>query len=232
MMGKKDDDKNNDLTIVQSNLCSGNYDEMVYTNKTTTATTTATTKATTTATTTTTTTTTTTATMCGDHNTSTGEKFGLLQEIPNLQCRPPRKVCLMVEPTPFSYVSGYSNRFKEMLKNLRGAGDNVTILTTDSRTIPKQLPDQFVGYPIQHTKGFPCPFYDTMSITMDLPQMKGIRIVEQFSPDLIHATSPGLLVFAALFYARMYRIPLLISYHTHLPVYGMYKESFFFFLFF
>ena len=30
----------------------------------------------------------------------------------------------------------------------------------------------------------------------------------------------GLLVFAALFYARVMRVPLLISYHTHLPTYG------------
>ena len=37
----------------------------------------------------------------------------------------PLKIALLVEPTPFNYVSGYSNRFKEMLKFLHKAGDQV-----------------------------------------------------------------------------------------------------------
>ena len=158
-----------------------------------------------------------------NNNTSTrGNAWSVVlnEDVPLLQSQPPRKVCLMVEPTPFTYVSGYANRFKEMLKFLKYAGDNVTILTTDSRTMQHELPNQFVGYPIQHTAGFTCPFYDPMGLTLDLPQMKGVRILKQFRPDLIHVTSPGFMVFAALFYARVLRIPLLISYHTHLPTYG------------
>ena len=38
---------------------------------------------------------------------------------------PPMKIVLLVEPTPFNYVSGYANRFKEMLKYLKEAGDEV-----------------------------------------------------------------------------------------------------------
>jgi sulfoquinovosyltransferase len=45
-------------------------------------------------------------------------------------------------------------------------------------------------------------------------------MLERLKPDLIHATSPGLFCLAAIFYARMMRIPLLLSYHTHLPIYG------------
>ena len=36
---------------------------------------------------------------------------------------PNRKVALLVEPTPFTHVSGYANRFKEMLKHLENVGD-------------------------------------------------------------------------------------------------------------
>lgn len=39
-------------------------------------------------------------------------------------------------------------------------------------------------------------------------------------PDLIHVTSPGFLVLPSLLYARFLRIPLVISYHTHLPLYA------------
>ena len=50
---------------------------------------------------------------------------------PPLVTLPPRKVCLMVEPTPFTHVSGYSNRYNEMLGFFAKAGDNVEIVTTD-----------------------------------------------------------------------------------------------------
>lgn len=34
-------------------------------------------------------------------------------------------------------------------------------------------------------------------------------------PDVIHVSSPGLLVFAATLYAKALRVPLVHSYHTH-----------------
>lgn len=141
-------------------------------------------------------------------------------QAPPLRRNPPRKICLMVEPTPFTHVSGYANRFKEMLKFLAKAGDEVDILTVDSKTPAKDLPKKAFGYPIRHTQGFTFPLYNQISLTLDLPEMKGAQIVENMKPDLIHVTSPGLLVYAALFYARVMCTPLLISYHTHLPTYG------------
>lgn len=35
---------------------------------------------------------------------------------PKLKASAPLKVALLVEPTPFTHISGYSNRFREMLK--------------------------------------------------------------------------------------------------------------------
>jgi len=127
---------------------------------------------------------------------------------------------LMVEPTPFTHVSGYANRFKEMLKFLSKAGDDVDILTVDSMTPSSELPNEAYGYPIRHTQGFTFPLYNQISLSLDLPEMKGAKIVEEFRPDLIHVTSPGILLFAAIFYARVMCIPLVMSYHTHLPSYG------------
>lgn len=132
----------------------------------------------------------------------------------------PKRICLMVEPTPFTHVSGYANRFKEMLKFLNKAGDQVDILTVDSKTPAKDLPKEFMGYPIRHTLGFTFPLYNHISLTIDLPEMKGAKIIETFRPDVIHVTSPGFLLFAAIFYARTMKIPLVMSYHTHLPTYG------------
>jgi hypothetical protein len=139
---------------------------------------------------------------------------------PPLKRHPSRKICLMVEPTPFTHVSGYANRFKEMLKFMKKAGDDVHILTVDSKTPEQQLPKEYSGYSISHTQGFTFPLYNHISLTIDLPEMKGAQLIEQSKPDLIHVTSPGFLVFAAMFYARVMKIPLVMSYHTHLPSYG------------
>eukprot|EP00584_Thalassiosira_punctigera_P014494 CAMPEP_0172572752 /NCGR_PEP_ID=MMETSP1067-20121228/135839_1 /TAXON_ID=265564 ORGANISM="Thalassiosira punctigera, Strain Tpunct2005C2" /NCGR_SAMPLE_ID=MMETSP1067 /ASSEMBLY_ACC=CAM_ASM_000444 /LENGTH=278 /DNA_ID=CAMNT_0013365337 /DNA_START=822 /DNA_END=1655 /DNA_ORIENTATION=- len=141
-------------------------------------------------------------------------------EVPPLRRNSPRNVALLVEPTPFTHVSGYANRFKEMLRYLSKAGDNVDILTVDSKTPKEELPDKIFDYEIQHTQGFVFPLYDHISLTLDLPEMKGAKMMERRRPDLIHVTSPGFLLFAGLFYARVMRIPLVLSYHTHLPTYG------------
>ena len=147
-------------------------------------------------------------------------KLAVTADAPPLKRNPKRKICLMVEPTPFTHVSGYANRFKEMLKFLKKAGDEVDILTVDSKTPVKDLPRTHQGFPIRHTQGFTFPLYNHISLTIDLPEMKGAKIIENFKPDIIHVTSPGFLLFAAMFYARVMKIPLVMSYHTHLPSYG------------
>ncbi|KAL7528428.1 hypothetical protein ACHAXR_008928 [Thalassiosira sp. AJA248-18] len=141
-------------------------------------------------------------------------------EVPPLKRNPPRNIALLIEPTPFTHVSGYANRFKEMLRYLSKAGDNVDILTVDAKTPKEELPKTSFGYNIEHTQGFVFPLYDHISLTVDLPEMKGAKMMERNRPDLIHVTSPGFMLFAGLFYARVMRIPLLLSYHTHLPLYG------------
>jgi len=141
-------------------------------------------------------------------------------DVPPLRRTPPRNIALMIEPTPFTHVSGYANRFKEMLRYLSKAGDNVDILTVDSKTPKEELPKEAFGYSIEHTQGFVFPLYNHISLTVDLPEMKGAKMMERRRPDLIHVTSPGFMLYAGLFYARVMRIPLLLSYHTHLPLYG------------
>lgn len=69
-------------------------------------------------------------------------------ETPPLDRHPPRKICLMVEPTPFTHVSGYANRFKEYLKFIKKAGDDAVILTTDTQTPVKELPKDWFGYKV------------------------------------------------------------------------------------
>lgn len=45
------------------------------------------------------------------------------------------------------------------------------------------------------------------------------REVRDFKPDLIHVSAPGVMVFAARLYAWLLKLPLVKSYHTHIPAY-------------
>ncbi|KAJ8604459.1 hypothetical protein CTAYLR_000930 [Chrysophaeum taylorii] len=133
------------------------------------------------------------------------------------QKRQPMKVALLVEPTPFTHVCGYANRFKEMLRYLRELGDTeVAIATPDDKV---EAPREFAGFEVSTIPGLRLPMYPEVCLTGDL-RGEAKRMVERFKPDLIHVSSPGILCLPAILYSKLMRIPLVMSYHTHLPVYA------------
>ena len=136
--------------------------------------------------------------------------------VPPLATEPPLKVLLMVEPTPFNYVSGYANRFKEMLKFLKQAGDDVHVLTADKDPQP---PTEYLNYPISTNRGFEWPLYKHVTLSFDF-SMKTKQIIEDFKPDLIHVSSPSCVMWPAIIWARLYDLPLVISYHTDFVKYS------------
>lgn len=134
----------------------------------------------------------------------------------NLELRhtPPRKVALMVEPSPFTHVSGYSNRFKNLLLQLRDAGDEVLVIVPDNS---RDAPTEYAGAKIVNVPGFRFPLYRRITLTLGL---RGVySALKQFNPDVIHLTTPGFLVITTLLYARLLRKPLVLSYHTNLVNY-------------
>ncbi|KAJ7294902.1 hypothetical protein O6H91_Y225000 [Diphasiastrum complanatum] len=125
----------------------------------------------------------------------------------------PRHIALFVEPSPFAYVSGYKNRFQNFIRYLREMGDEVLIVTTD-----KGLPQEFYGARIVGSRSFPCPWYTAVPLSLALsPRI--FREISEFKPDIIHASSPGIMVFGALAISKMLNTPLVMSYHTHVPLY-------------
>jgi sulfoquinovosyltransferase len=126
------------------------------------------------------------------------------------------KVLVMVEPSPLTYVSGYANRFKELLRHLASNDDEFEVITTE--VVAENKPDSWLGFPVHHTRGLRLPHYPLMSISCDWT-LKALRVIQRMKPDIIHVSSPGFMVFAAIFYSRLFQIPLVASYHTHLPVY-------------
>ncbi|MED6209454.1 Sulfoquinovosyl transferase sqd2, variant 3 [Stylosanthes scabra] len=125
----------------------------------------------------------------------------------------PRRIALFVEPSPFAYVSGYKNRFQNFIKNLREMGDEVLVVTTH-----EGVPKEFYGAKLIGSLSFPCPWYQKVPLSLALsPRI--ISEVARFKPDIIHASSPGIMVFGALIIAKLLSVPIVMSYHTHVPVY-------------
>lgn len=125
----------------------------------------------------------------------------------------PRRIALFVEPSPFAYVSGYKNRFQNFIKCLREMGDEVLVVTTH-----KGVPQEFYGAKLIGSWSFPLPWYQNVPLSLALsPRI--ISEVARFKPDIIHASSPGIMVFGALIIAKLLSVPIVMSYHTHVPVY-------------
>jgi len=126
------------------------------------------------------------------------------------------KVLLLVEPSPFSYVSGYANRFKETLKWMQSFCCNAQIVTTDNNA---NAPSEFISFPITNLKGFSLPMYKAVAISCD-PSLMIPKHIIQFDPQLIHVSSPSMVCILAAFWARMLDVPLVISYHTDIESYA------------
>jgi len=125
------------------------------------------------------------------------------------------KVALFVEPSPFSHVSGMKNRFECLIKGLKQAGDDVVVFTPD-RTPPKT----FAGADVVGVLGFPMPYYRSATLLLSLGlSLRVLWTLWKQRPDVIHVSTPGVLVFAAVLYSRLFRVPLVMSYHTHIPEY-------------
>jgi glycosyltransferase involved in cell wall biosynthesis len=54
---------------------------------------------------------------------------------------------------------------------------------------------------------------------MALPRPAIGYALEDFQPDIIHVVNPAVLGLSGIFYSKVQKIPLLASYHTHLPQY-------------
>jgi sulfoquinovosyltransferase len=127
----------------------------------------------------------------------------------------PHKVALFVEPSPFSHVSGMKNRFECLIKGLTKAGDDVVVFTPD-----RAPPSTFAGASVVGVLGFRLPFYKSATLLLSMGlSLRVLWTLWRQRPDVIHVSTPGILVFAAVLYSRLFRVPLVMSYHTHIPEY-------------
>jgi len=68
--------------------------------------------------------------------------------------------------------------------------------------------------------GFKLPFYKSATLLLSVGlSVRVMWYLWKQRPDVIHVSTPGILCFAAVLYARLLAVPLVMSYHTHIPEY-------------
>jgi len=122
----------------------------------------------------------------------------------------PVRIALFVEPTPFTHISGYSTRFKNLIRQLKAGGDEILVIVPEN---DPGAPTDFEGVKIVNVPGFRFPLYKEITLTFGFHGV--YQAIKDFKPDVIHSTTPGLSGYTTLVIAKMLKIPLLLSYHTH-----------------
>lgn len=65
------------------------------------------------------------------------------------------------------------------------------------------------------------PFYREYKHAI-FPHIKCLRLLRKFKPDIIHAQTPFSMGVAAVVASRIYKVPLVSTFHTHIPEYFSY----------
>lgn len=108
-------------------------------------------------------------------------------------------------------IDGIVTRLRHTIDHLQKMGDEVLIVTPDLG-----LKD-YNGSKVFGVSGFPLPQYPELKIALPRPAIG--RELDQFRPDLIHVVNPAVVGLGGIYYAKTRQLPLVASYHTHLPQY-------------
>ncbi|KOP27138.1 glycosyl transferase [Hapalosiphon sp. MRB220] len=108
-------------------------------------------------------------------------------------------------------VDGIVTRLRHTVEHLQRSGDEVLVVC------PEGGITEYKGAQVYGISGFPLPLYPELKMALPRPAIG--HILEQFHPDIIHVVNPAVLGLAGIFYSKMLNIPLVASYHTHLPQY-------------
>ncbi|BAU66868.1 glycosyl transferase group 1 [Stanieria sp. NIES-3757] len=108
-------------------------------------------------------------------------------------------------------VDGIVTRLRHTIEHLQRNGDQVLVVA------PEGGLTEYKGAKVYGVPGVPLPLYPELKLA--LPPIGTRNILEKFQPDLIHVVNPAFLGISGIYYAKNLNIPLMASYHTHLPQY-------------
>lgn len=120
------------------------------------------------------------------------------------------RVALFTE-TFLPKVDGIVTRLSHTIDHLQRHGNQVMVFAPDGGIA------EYKGAKIHGISGFPLPLYPELKLAIPRPAIG--YALENFQPDIVHVVNPAVLGLAGLYYAKALKIPLVASYHTHLPQY-------------
>ena len=120
------------------------------------------------------------------------------------------KIAIFTE-TFLPKIDGVVTILCQVLERLHEKGHQVLLFG------PPGGPKEYAGAEIVGVGGPPLPFYPELRI--NIPRRFVWEKVRAFQPDLVHIVSPFFLGPFGLSYARRLNVPILASFHTHVPRY-------------
>ncbi|MDZ8056197.1 MAG: glycosyltransferase family 4 protein [Aulosira sp. ZfuVER01] len=120
------------------------------------------------------------------------------------------KIALFTE-TFLPKVDGIVTRLRHTVDHLQRHGNQVLVIA------PEGGITEHKGAKVYGVSGFPLPLYPELKMALPRPAIG--YALEEFQPDIIHVVNPAVLGLAGIFYSKVLKIPLVASYHTHLPQY-------------
>ena len=108
-------------------------------------------------------------------------------------------------------VDGIVTRLRHTVEHLQRNGDQVLVIAPDGGLT------EYKGAQIYGLSAFPLPLYPELKLAIPRPTI-GWNL-QKFKPDIIHVVNPAVLGLSGVYYAKTMGIPLMASYHTHLPQY-------------
>ncbi len=108
-------------------------------------------------------------------------------------------------------VDGIVTRLTKTIKHLIDSGDEVLVFC------PEGCPSNYMGSKVVGVSAMPLPLYPELKLGLPGPAVSDA--LENFQPDLVHVVNPAVLGLGGIWLAKTNNIPLVASYHTHLPKY-------------
>ena len=108
-------------------------------------------------------------------------------------------------------VDGIVTRLTKTVQYLVDSEDEVVVFC------PEGGPSEYMGAKVIGVPAMPLPLYPELKLGLPGPAVA--EALENFKPDLIHVVNPAVLGLGGIWLAKTNNIPLIASYHTHLPKY-------------